>query len=248
MHIEESRWAVAPAVDQAGESRSLTFLGMSRNRSEEKGLFVRLELVPNAEATTFELKATHIGEQPGQALKKSGIPGNTVNQPGEGKAFTQLQQPATVQRVKGDLWLVQSVQNPSDSTRTAVRWVRFKAADNSVLGEGILADPSLSLLQPSIAVDPAGNIVIGAGGTSKDQFLSAYVTTGRVKGETVTFDPAFTLVKAGAGIHTKNNRWGDYTTTVVDPSVPGRFWTFLVYADANGDWASQIAEIILPAR
>ena len=248
MNIEESRWAVAPAIDQAGESRSITFIGMSRIRSEEKDLFVRLELVPKGDGGALERRATHIGEETPQAAKKTGIPALTVDQPGTGKSFTQTQQPATVHRVKGDLWLVQSVQHPTDATRTAVRWIRFRADDNTIAGEGILSDPSLSFLQPSIAVDTAGNVVIGTNGTSKEQFLSGYVITGRVRGDTVTFDPSFTLVKAGAGVHAKNNRWGDYTTTLADPSMPGRFWTFLVYADANGDWASQITEIILPAK
>lgn len=50
--------------------------------------------------------------------------------------------------------------------------------------------------------------------------------------------------------HPTNDRWGDYTTTVVDPSNPNVFWTFQEYALDNSvtpdNWATEITQIIVP--
>jgi len=44
----------------------------------------------------------------------------------------------------------------------------------------------------------------------------------------------------------KTDRWGDFTTTVVDPSDPLVFWTFQEYALSSGEWATQITQIVVP--
>jgi hypothetical protein len=147
--------------------------------------------------------------------------------------------------VKGEFWLVHAVAHPDDPKRTAIRWWRIRAADNAVLGDGILSDATLSLYVPSIALDTGGHIVIGCAGTSATQYLSAYAISGRVTGDKVEFDRSVTLLKAGAGEHTTSQRWGDFTTTVADPTVPGTFWTFLAAATAKGEWATQITQVIV---
>ena len=181
------------------------------------------------------------------ALKqKTTFPPISVNQPGGQPVFTLMQQPSALHLVNGEFWMVQGVVHPEDATRSAVRWWRIRASDNAILGEGILSDPTLSLLHPSIAVDRAGNVVIGCNATGGAQFLSAYAIAGRVTGSAVVFAPSFTLLKAGAGEHAADSRWGDFTTTVADPSATGTFWTFLVFADADGRWATQITQIKVP--
>ena len=44
------------------------------------------------------------------------------------------------------------------------------------------------------------------------------------------------------------SRWGDYSTTSVDPSDPNRFWTLQTYATDSVDygsvWTTQITELI----
>ena len=96
---------------------------------------------------------------------------------------------------------------------------------------------------PSIAVDGNGNIAIGCAGASAKQFLTAYAIGGKIVNGKAVFDPSFQVVKAGLGVHAANGRWGDYTTTVADPTEPGTFWTFLPWAQANGDWATEIAKL-----
>jgi hypothetical protein len=95
---------------------------------------------------------------------------------------------------------------------------------------------------PSLAVDGKGHVVIVCAGGSATQPLSVYAISGAVSADKVTFDPEFTLVKAGTGSVPSNGRWGDYFTTFADPATPGTFWSFTVYA-AGTQWATQVSEI-----
>ncbi|MBE3072902.1 MAG: hypothetical protein IMZ67_08005 [Acidobacteria bacterium] len=190
-----------------------------------------------------------MGDQPAQLLQKTVFPPITVSQPGGEPSQTQGKQPAVVHLINGEFWWVHTVRHPDDAGRTAVRWWRIRATDNAILGESILSDATLSFLQPSIAIDRAGHIVIGCHGTSATQHLSAYVFAGRIARGKVVFDPAAVLLKAGEGVHgPKTSRWGDFSTTVADPTAPGTFWTFLAYAQQNGQWATQITQVIVAGR
>jgi hypothetical protein len=56
-------------------------------------------------------------------------------------------------------------------------------------------------------------------------------------------DPTYDLV---------NSRWGDYSSTSIDPNDPTRFWTIQMYPsavdpDTGGTWSTQITEIIATA-
>lgn len=121
------------------------------------------------------------------------------------------------------------------------------ASDNTIVESGILRDPKVNLLNPSIAVDAMGNVVVGGHGTGEEHFVGAYAFAGRLANGTVKFDPLLT-VKAGAGAHNANGRWGDYTVTMVDFTAPGNFWLFPSAAQANGDWAMQISQLVFPRR
>jgi len=41
------------------------------------------------------------------------------------------------------------------------------------------------------------------------------------------------------------NRWGDYSTTTVDPLDPSRFWTIQEYPSAPNVWSTAMTEIIV---
>jgi len=244
-HLPDSR-TVPPAIDHDGTTRGWTFWGLGNARDAATDLFVRTDLSGDLAAWRLDLRETVVGNQPGALLQKTKGAPLSVAQPGGHPASTQGNQMAPVHLVNGDFWMVQGVVHPEDAKRGAVRWWRIRASDNAILGEGILSDPTLSLLHPSIAVDRAGNVVIGCNATGGAQFLSAYAIAGRVTGSAVVFAPSFTLLKAGAGEHAADSRWGDFTTTVADPSATGTFWTFLVFADADGRWATQITQIKVP--
>jgi hypothetical protein len=238
-----------PVIDLDGTSHVGTFWGVVQGRAAREAptdLFTRTDLGGDVARWKLDRTTTVIGDRPPHLLRKTDVPMWITQPDADHRMLTFAKRPATtVQLVNGEFWLVQAVSHPDDSTRSAIRWWRIRAADNAVLGDGVLADPTLSLFIPSIASDKQGRVVIGCAGTSATQFLSAYAIAGRVSGEKVGFDPAFTLVKAGSAAFTSSERWGDYTTTVADPSAPGTFWTFLVSAQKNGEWATQITEIVM---
>ncbi len=107
---------------------------------------------------------------------------------------------------------------------------------------------------PSIAVDKFGNFAIGFSASASSIFPGAYYT---VKSPSGTIQPAGT-VATGVNYYIRKfggteNRWGDYSGTVVDPSDDLTFWVFNEYAMAQttgnlgntgetGDWGTRWAK------
>lgn len=144
----------------------------------------------------------------------------------------------------GDIWAVQSVEN---GDRSALRWFRIGAATNAVLETGLISDPTLSFYYGSIAVNDFGNVVIGFSGSSESQFVSSYAVVGETIDGATTFSSPL-LLKAGVADYevldnNGRNRWGDYSSTVVDPTDPYSFWTFQEFASASNTWSTQITQL-----
>jgi hypothetical protein len=96
----------------------------------------------------------------------------------------------------GTIWAVHTVASPAG--RDAVEWIQFDAATNIVLQSGLIEDPELDFIVPSIAVNEFDEVVIDFSGTGPDQFLSAYAALGEsVAGETVFGTPL--LLNQGVG-------------------------------------------------
>lgn len=151
---------------------------------------------------------------------------------------------AMVRCVNGVFYAVHGVQY---NNRAAVRWYRINAADNSLLESGTITT-NLDLFYPSIAANDDGTVVIGFNGCSSNSFISAYAVVGRTVGGVTTFGPLM-LLKAGNVSYqntdsTGYSRWGDYSTTSVDPADPTRFWTIQMYPSAGDSWSTQITEIL----
>jgi len=83
---------------------------------------------------------------------------------------------------------------------------------------------------------------LGTGGN-----LSDYAVVGHLVNGSMAFADPFLLKASPVGnYHITNNRWGDYTSTVVDPSNSNVFWTFQEYATNSNSWATQITQITVP--
>ena len=105
----------------------------------------------------------------------------------------------------------------------------------------------------SISMDGAGNIALGYSSSSATTFPDL-----RYSGRTPS-DPAGTLpqgeqvIIAGTTSETDNNRWGDYSTMVVDPGDDCTFWFTSHYAvpSVSGispdTWQTQIASFTFDA-
>jgi hypothetical protein len=118
--------------------------------------------------------------------------------------------------------------------------VEIDATTTRVKRAGNIGHPELSLFTPSIAVNELGQVVIGFSGSSSKQYPSAFYAIGNtVEGHTEFSPPR--LLQAGNGSF--HERWGDYSTTVVDPYDPLLFWTFQEYTVARDQWGVKIGAI-----
>jgi hypothetical protein len=132
---------------------------------------------------------------------------------------------------------------------TGVHWVKIDEQNNVVIEEGIISDPNFDFFQPSISANANGDVVLSfnRSGFGPDGNISIFAAVGKTVAGVTTFGSPF-LLKASTvnNYHYVNNRWGDYTTTIVDPSDPNVFWTFQEYALASNAWATQITQILVP--
>ncbi|MEX0978767.1 MAG: hypothetical protein WDZ48_07955, partial [Pirellulales bacterium] len=156
-------------------------------------------------------------------------------------------------RFKGHVYQVGNViyaaHDVKIGSNAAIKWYKIDEMTNEVIEEGILSDPNYDYFQGSIAANANGDVVIGfnRSGTGPDGQIRIYAVHGTTVGDVTTFGAPI-LLKASTvdAYHYINTRWGDYTTTVVDPLDPNVFWTFQEYALTNNDWATQITQIIVP--
>jgi hypothetical protein len=144
-----------------------------------------------------------------------------------------------------------AVHNTELNGRIAIRWYRIHAADGVLLEAGTIADTNLDLFFPSIAANPQGTVVIGCNGSSINTYVSAFAFVGMTINGVTTFGSPI-LLKSGVtsyhgddeGLITPDSRWGDYSTTSLDPVDPNRFWTLQLFAADTDVWATQITELI----
>ncbi|HTD84784.1 MAG TPA: hypothetical protein VK648_13435, partial [Gemmatimonadaceae bacterium] len=122
----------------------------------------------------------------------------------------------------------------SAPTRTSIIWRKFDAETGKYLGGGLIDDPTgvKYYAYSSIAVNRAGGIVIGFNTFTAAQYPSAgyvYIDAhGAISNEGV--------LKAGE-TPSSTTRWGDYSTTVVDPTDDATFWT-IQEATAENHWVA----------
>jgi hypothetical protein len=150
-----------------------------------------------------------------------------------------------VVEVDGSIWAVHAVDGSSGNS--AIRWYEIDSVTGTVLQTGLLEDPTLDFLIPSIAVNPMGAVVIGFTGTGPSQNPSSMAIYGATAGGVTSFQTPQVL-RAGSSSYFEDfgsgvNRWGDYSATVVDPDDPNTFWTFQEYAAGPSTWGVQITEI-----
>ncbi len=157
----------------------------------------------------------------------------------------------------GQVWGAQTIANPANSSISSLRifGVTPATADNTspvLTNEIVLSDPNhpdSSLYYGSIAVSTDSTVVIAFNESSGTQYVGAYAAVGHINGSGMLSLGTPFLLKAGTATYTLNTgtyRWGDYSTTVVDPTNPNAFWTFQELPAADGTWSTQVTEILTP--
>ncbi len=152
--------------------------------------------------------------------------------------------------------VIYGVHNSESNGRIVIRWYRINAANGSLLEAGTIADPNLDLFYPSVAANPGGTAVIAYNGSGLGTYVSCYAIVGQTTGGVTTFGSPVLLQSgltnyhggdedtSGLGLGSPTSRWGDYSTTSVDPSDANRFWTIQMYPSDTNVWSTQITELV----
>ncbi|MHB8784442.1 MAG: fibronectin type III domain-containing protein, partial [Desulfobacteria bacterium] len=150
----------------------------------------------------------------------------------------------------GALWTVHTVPGPG-TAKTEVAWYQINPTGGTVLAQGRISDPTRWYYYPSIGVNANGDVAIGMSGSSTTEFVGGYYTARRFADPGGTMQQV-SLLKAGEQPYFKtlggtDNRWGDYSATVVDPNGNLRFWTVQEYAATpSNNWGTWWGSFILP--
>ena len=160
----------------------------------------------------------------------------------------------------GYLWATHTIMLPSTSpTRASVQW--WQLATNGTVRQVGRIDDSTGVLfsaYPSIGVNKNDDVLIGYSRFSTNQYASANYSF-RFGYDALNTMRDSTVYKAGEGFYYKTfggslNRWGDYSSTVVDPTDDQTLWTLQEYAatplltgDGSGRWRTWWAKVIVPS-
>lgn len=234
--FSETGYSVQPVVDLDGGG--LPAILMSSYRYHD-GAFRRSDIVGDINSPTLSVAIGVIEVEPHFSPPNADQPGPQQN------LETLDRLTSNVVLKDGAIWGTQVVGHDG---RAAVRWFQIDEASNTLVQEGLIADPHLDFYYASIAVNDFGDIVIGFSGSGEEQFVSSYAAIGRTVGSVTTFDDPMLLKEGVANYELAfggRNRWGDYSATVVDPEDPLTFWTFQEYVSAEDRWSTQITEITI---
>jgi hypothetical protein len=143
----------------------------------------------------------------------------------------------------GSIWTAHTV---NQSGRAAARWYELQASPLALIQSGTVADSTRHFFFPSIAVNSAGDVVLGCSGSHSGEYAGAWYT-GRKVGDPTGAMATPVLYRAGNSPQNNidsygRNRWGDYSLTVTDPS-DGTFWTMQEYANTTDRWGTHVAQL-----
>ena len=158
---------------------------------------------------------------------------------------------SSVFEVNGRIYAVQTVMEAGND-HTQVRYYVIDSATNAILDQGQIGDNTFDYYQGSLAVNANGQVVISynrSGGiaTGTDGRISIFAQAFATKsnGTLVKRGDALLLKQSLTGGYLNGNteasgtpggrqRWGDYSSTTLDPTNQGLFWVIGQFArEAN---------------
>lgn len=227
-------FATQPAIDLDSQRLSATLLHSNPGFTDH---LLRVDTVGDIRAATLS--------SPAQISFRSGFPFiEQVSQPPPGLILDHMNRNGLATNVviqNNSVWGVQTVQA---NGQAALHWFQVDLNTNKTLQEGLIQKPGLNFFYGSIAVNKAGDVVIGFSGSGPSQFASAYAVAGITRGGVTGFGDPMLLQQGVASYQSSGgNRWGDYSATTLDPSDPKSFWTIQEWASGMGTWATQITQI-----
>ena len=135
---------------------------------------------------------------------------------------------------------------PSGKPRAAIRWYELRDQGNGweIHQQSTFSPDADGRFMGTININRAGQIGLAYNLSGPDKYASLYFT-GRNPGDSLgilTLEE--TLVKAGTGYGTFDNRWGDYNDMVTDVIDDSTFWFTGMYG--SGNWQTRISALNFP--
>ncbi len=135
---------------------------------------------------------------------------------------------------------------------TAVRWyeLRVAAFTPALYQQGTFAPSNDSRWMGSIAMDKAGDILLGYSESNSRSLFPSLFYTGRVPADPLGTMESESSILLGSGSQLPNlNRWGDYSTMSVDPKDDCTFWYTNEYLASSGDfnWHTYVKSAKFPS-
>ncbi|HEY3246305.1 MAG TPA: dockerin type I domain-containing protein [Phycisphaerae bacterium] len=160
----------------------------------------------------------------------------------------------------GDLWTARNIGTNASGgstsiTRTGCEWLQVNAtnATASLVQSGRIYDTAATTPRyyyyPSIMVSGQGHMALGCNGSRSTEFVAVYAA-GRLATDASGATGLPTNFQVGLSAYNHvfgtRNRWGDYSTTTLDPNDDMSIWTVQEYAGASNTWVTRIARLLAP--
>ena len=156
------------------------------------------------------------------------------------------------------LWTAHCIRTNSlgvglaSGTRNSARWYEIQdiSGTPSIRQSGTLYSTlsvnPVQFLMPTIAMNGQGHAAIGTTSVGGGEHLQVSVA-GRLSTDPLgTTQPRTIAVTSNTNYSVGNSRWGDYSTTVVDPADDQTIWTFQEYCNATNSWACRAVKLLAP--
>jgi hypothetical protein len=149
--------------------------------------------------------------------------------------------PKNIVLQSGCLWFSQTVDV---NGRAGVQWHQVRL-NGQFIQSGLISHPVNSYIQTTLAVDKAGDVLVGFQETGPEMFISARYALHKHSDKSGALAPIMKTREGTAA--TEGGAWGDYSGSCVDGDDMKSLWTIQSYANEKGR-ASTVITKINPGR
>lgn len=133
------------------------------------------------------------------------------------------------------LWFSQTVDVGG---RAGIQWHQVRL-DGTFVQSGLIAHPSNSYIQTTLAVNKRNDVLVGFQETGPDMFVSPRLAVRSFKDKPGTLRPIISLGEGKAA--TEGGPWGDYSGSTWDADNGLDLWTIQSIANEQGRGSTVIA-------
>ncbi|MEK6302004.1 MAG: C25 family cysteine peptidase [Acidobacteriota bacterium] len=149
------------------------------------------------------------------------------------------------------LWNSHTIRNPTTAGVSAVRYYQTTVTGGTVAAATVQAathaPDTTNRYMPSLAVDRAGNMMLGYSASSAALF-PAIRYAGRLSTDPVnTLPQTETSLVAGTGSQNTSNRWGDYSAMSLAPDGCTFWFTNEYYIATGNNWQTRVGSFTYPS-